>query len=865
MASFQLETSKIIDIHFSLIYFVREANKACKICGRTLRPVLPALAEEAAIRRMRLLVRRSIHRLFWAILVTFLGVTGCGREGVLKPAAFPTDGVIFLDEFGSGVTYQAFANSKLDAVDKDITTWHTGSASISVIVPDSGNANASYAGGAFTTDIGRNLSGYDALTFWAKADTSATLNVVGIGNDNTGTSVYTAQMYDLPIGTNWTRFVIPIPLPEKLTQERGLFYFAEGPENGFGYEIWFDEIQYESLGTITSPAADIGTFTIDLNLGEVDTLGYVDVSYNVAGVPHMLQAMPGYLTFTASNSGVVSVGDNGVITGVGQGSAKLTAKLGTVDASGSITVNVSGPDPVPTSAAPIPTVPAADVISLFSDVYTDVSVTSWSADWPDDADVSDETVASDNVKKYTKLVFAGIEFTTPTIDASGMTRFHMDIWTPKSTAAPATFKVKLVDFGANNQYGGGDDVERELSFTENTAPAIDSGIWVPIDLPLEAFFDAAHRSHVAQLILSGDLATLYVDNVYFYNAGPNTTPTIPAPTPTKDPGSVISLLSDVYSNVTVDTWSSVWDYADVQDFVIDSDSMKEYTNLTLAAIECRSAPINVTAMTHFHMDIWTPDFFGSSSKFKIKLVDFGANGVYDPSGGDDVSHEIALDRTKMFTSIWVGIDIRLSDFIGLTTKEHIGQLILSGDPNTVFVDNIYFYDSGLPSEPTTPAPTPSLPQTDVISLFSDVYSNVPVDTWSAPWDTADVSDFMIGSDHTKHYSNLFFAGIEFTSSTIDASAMNYFHIDVWTPDPTNAPAVFKIKLVDFGADGAYEGGDDAEHELTFDESTMNTGSWVSLDIPLADFVDLATKAHLAQLVISGDPNTIYIDNVYLHK
>jgi hypothetical protein len=33
-------------------------------------------------------------------------------------------------------------------------------------------------------------------------------------------------------------------------------------------------------------------------------------------------------------------------------------------------------------------------------------------------------------------------------------------------------------------------------------------------------------------------------------------------------------------------------------------------------------------MTFFHTDIWSADF----TEFKVKLVDFGANGVF---GGDD--------------------------------------------------------------------------------------------------------------------------------------------------------------------------------------------------------------------------------------
>ena len=62
-----------------------------------------------------------------------------------------------------------------------------------------------------------------------------------------------------------------------------------------------------------------------------------------------------------------------------------------------------------------------------------------------------------------------------------------------------------------------------------------------------------------------------------------------------------------------------------------------------------------------------------------------------------------------------------------------------------------------------------------------------VDTWSADWDQADVTDVKIAGNDTKKYTNLVFAGIEFTSQPIDADAMTHFHMDIWTPDPTTAP------------------------------------------------------------------------------
>jgi hypothetical protein len=241
-----------------------------------------------------------------------------------------------------------------------------------------------------------------------------------------------------------------------------------------------------------------------------------------------------------------------------------------------------------------------------------------------------------------------------------------------------------------------------------------------------------------------------------------------------------------------------------------------------------------------------------------------------------VEHELTFDATTvpaLASQQWVSFDLPLSSFTGLVTKGHLAQLIISGDPKTVYVDNVYFYagqggGGGGAAEPSTAAPTPTVAASDVISLFSNAYANAPVDTWSAVWDVADVEDIQLAGNDTKRYTNLVFAGIEFVAQPIDATAMTHFHLDFWTPDATAAPAVFRIKLVDFGADGAFAGGDDVEHELTFDATTvpaLASQQWVSFDLPLSSFTGLVTKGHLAQLIISGDPKTVYIDNVYFAK
>jgi len=211
------------------------------------------------------------------------------------------------------------------------------------------------------------------------------------------------------------------------------------------------------------------------------------------------------------------------------------------------------------------------------------------------------------------------------------------------------------------------------------------------------------------------------------------------------------------------------------------------------------------------------------------------------------------------------------DFAGQVTDGY-DQIVIFPDfdmagrtqDNVCYFDNITFHPQGQVEGPEAPATPPTVPAENVISLFSNVYTNVTVDTWSAEWDNADVADFQLDGDDMKRYFNLVFAGIEFTSQTIDATNMTHFHMDLWTPDPTSAPAVFNIKLVDFGADGVW-GTDDVEHELSFDETTLATESWVNFDISLADFTGLTTTGHLAQMIISGDLSEVYLDNIYFYN
>jgi hypothetical protein len=444
------------------------------------------------------------------LAAVLLAVTtaGCGHDtGSLGLAKGNTDPLIFSDNFGTGIDYQAFLGSKLSVLSVDNTQMHSGTASLKVTVPGPSDPAGGYAGGAMTSQQARDPSGYNALTFWAKASKAATLDVAGVGNDNTGTSKYQASWANIPLTTNWTKYVIPIPLTGKMRVERGMFYFAEGPEGGTGYTLWFDDIMFETVDTITNPRPGMQTRTVGAFVGSQYVVPGTRTTFNVDGTDQVVEHFPAYFTFYSSDESVAKPGE-GFVQVVGAGGANLTASLGTVSAIGTVTLIATS---VPPNAAPTPTLPAGDVISLFSNAYSNVPVDTWSATW-DVADVADLKVAGNDTKGYTNLVYAGVEFISHPIDATAMTHFHLDVWTESGSI----FKVKLVDFGADGVYGGGDDREQELSFNGATTPPLTVGNWSNLDIPLANFTALTTRAHVAQLIIEGDPGTVFLDNVYFH-------------------------------------------------------------------------------------------------------------------------------------------------------------------------------------------------------------------------------------------------------------------------------------------------------------------------------------------------------------
>lgn len=456
---------------------------------------------------------RILIKIAVATAIMALAIAGCRSISDLEPAPPNTDPVVFDDNYGANVTYAAFLNSKYDAVTLDSDEKAVGTASLNVVVPANG-----WSGGAFTTPLVRDLSGYTALTFFAKSSKATTLNEAGLGNDNTGTSKYTAQWNNIPLTTSWTKYVIPIPIPDKLTMERGLFFYAEGPEDGETHEVWFDEVMFEEVGNITNPQPTINTQTVNTFVGALMDFDGTRTVFNVNGQNQTIEHSSRYFTYSSSNEAVaVSAGEQ--VRAVGPGTAVIRGELEGIQAVGSVTLNVSD---APTVRAPVPTDPATDVISIFSNAYSPgVTIDSWLAEWSSEATVTDFEVEGDDVKVYTftSMGYAAIEFTSQMIDASTMGYFHIDVWVPEGSL---NFKAKLVDFGpdgVSNWPDDGDDSECEIVFWAESDPPLAFGEWNSFDIPLERFMGPGcldEREHLAQLVFAGWNDNSFVDNIYFH-------------------------------------------------------------------------------------------------------------------------------------------------------------------------------------------------------------------------------------------------------------------------------------------------------------------------------------------------------------
>jgi hypothetical protein len=389
-------------------------------------------------------------------------------------------------------------------------------------------------------------------------------------------------------------------------------------------------------------------------------------------------------------------------------------------------------------------------------------------------------------------------------------------------------------------------------------------------------------------------------------------PAAAASTPSRNAADVISIFSGAYTDVAgtnfFPNWGQATQYSQVS---IAGNPTLKYSNLNYQGITF-GTPINGSSMESLHFDIWTADcssfdmfiLDGSNPEEKYTVTptlsgwnsyDINLSSYPNLTKSNLVEFKIVGNGTVYLDNIyfWKSANLPTLSNFSIATKANGSApftitppnsnssgdfTYTSSNPNVASISGNTITITGVGQTTITanqaaagsyiagsisaifvvtpgPAPAPTASAANVIPIFTDAYPSIEqttVDTFRTVWSSASLENIVLSGNNTLSYSSLGFVGIETTSSPVDASGMNLFHIDVYTATTTT----FKVKLVDFGANGVY-GGDDTEHEITL---TTQIG-WNSFNLLLSSFTGLTTTAHIAQYILSGN-GSAYVDNIY---
>ncbi len=188
-----------------------------------------------------------------------------------------------------------------------------------------------------------NLSGFTALTFWAKADgTDAEINGFGFGADDsklfTNGEKYKTSIENVTVpAADWKKFIIPLPNPAKLDMINSLFYAVDGASGG---TIYLDDIKFEKLSNVA--VKTFGYSGTALNVEAAGTANIGDLSAvftdGTDDISLTFENLAAHVSWESDKSAVATVNDEGQITGVATGTATITGTLGGETVTISVTV-----------------------------------------------------------------------------------------------------------------------------------------------------------------------------------------------------------------------------------------------------------------------------------------------------------------------------------------------------------------------------------------------------------------------------------------------------------------------------------------------------------------------------------------------
>ncbi|TVR42516.1 MAG: T9SS C-terminal target domain-containing protein, partial [Bacteroidia bacterium] len=588
-----------------------------------------------------------------------------------------------------------------------------------------------------------------------------------------------------------------------------------------------------------------------------------------------------------------------------------------------ITFNPAGSTPSDGPEVPAPTPPAippGNVISIFSDAFTNVEGTDFNPDWGQSTQVSIIEIQGNETLKYANFNYQGTQF-AQALDVSEMQFLHLDMWTADATSV----NVFCISPGPV-------ETAFALPITPNQ--------WVSYDIPLSAFAPVDLTEVIQFKFDGGDgTQTIYLDNLYFYTGeveegsdatlsdlqvdgstvsgfspsilnysvvlpeGTTEVPTVTATTNDPEATAVITPASQIpgTTSILVTSANTEVELTYTVAFSLETEGLTGpnypidfepggfgadwtwtvFENETNPPLEIISNPdpsgintsANVAKFTALEVgnpwagveseqgvDLGTFEWSDDNRIVKIMvwkpiISDVGIKFATETGWAQE---ELKVSNT--LTNEWEELTFDFSDFINPPDGNGtLGQIIIFPDfaereqDNVIYFDNITFNPVGdTPSdEPDVAAPTPPArnPE-DVISVFSEAYTNVEGTNFNPDWgQSTQVSIIEIQGNQTLKYENFNYQGTEF-ANPLNVTQMETLHLDMWTADATSV----NVFLISTGP------------EETAFVLPITPNQWVSYDIPLSEFAGVDLEDVIQFKFDGGDGTpTLYLDNLYFYR
>lgn len=415
--------------------------------------------------------------------------------------AEPTTAAPTPPTFAAGKVISIFSDAYTNVAGTNLNPNWGQNTVVSTIQIESNNTlkytNLNYQGTEFGSDVNAVTMNYLHVDVWTPNETSLNFYLI---SRTTGEKFISLTPLNL---NGWNSY--DIPLTDFTSQSLSVGDLFQFKIVGSGGKIiYLDNMYFYNNSTDvdtevpTGFTASAGTKTynsIELLLNATDNSGAV--SYDIT-----------YGSATLATSGVSGTQKSFVVTGLTP-STEYTFSITAKDVTGnqaansplSVTASTIAAPAAPTTAAPIPTVNASKVISIFSDTYTSgISGANFNPNWSQTTVYSLYDISGNSVIKLENFNYQGFEYST--VDASTMTKLHIDVWTPNETSLQVTplspSQEHLVSVGSLNLE-----------------------TWNSFDIPLSSFTGVSLSSLFQFKMVGSGGKIVYIDNIYLYNDNSN--------------------------------------------------------------------------------------------------------------------------------------------------------------------------------------------------------------------------------------------------------------------------------------------------------------------------------------------------------